>query len=342
MVARDFQKKISFLIKRLDAGDLTRVIVQWHRNHKRPVEEALGCVQEFYDYAGKLKQVVAQDPRSLSLHFWPLIETLVTHLQKGARETAKQRLLDNSTLKEKQSLWPELKEAGGGALSEKGKRKAEEEVYAAYGEPTKRAREGSHSGQEDEHADSRDDDEERAERDVDERTERDVDERTEHDVDERAEHDVNEHAEHHGAGHEHVEPLGDRAEHHHARDERVEPLGREHAHSRGDERADHHRGERAEHLHAGDERADRSSINERVRSGQLRGVAGSSGSGSSGQHKGAKPSTKAGSGGGSTRGGAEASGGSKRGGRAGSSSASKRGGVRSDPGRVDDEEHADA
>ena len=199
MVARDFQKKISFLIKRLDAGDLTRVIVQWHRNHKRPVEEALGCVQEFYDYAGKLKQVVAQDPRSLSLHFWPLIETLVTHLQKGARETAKQRLLDNSTLKEKQSLWPELKEAGGGALSEKGKRKAEEEVYAAYGEPTKRAREGSHSGQEDEHADSRDDDEERAERDVDERTERDVDERTEHDVDERAEHDVNEHAEHHGA-----------------------------------------------------------------------------------------------------------------------------------------------
>ncbi|EPS92683.1 hypothetical protein FOMPIDRAFT_1056648, partial [Fomitopsis schrenkii] len=51
MVARDFQKKISFLIKQLDAGDLTGVIVQWHRNHKRPVEEALGCVQEFYDYA---------------------------------------------------------------------------------------------------------------------------------------------------------------------------------------------------------------------------------------------------------------------------------------------------
>lgn len=145
MVAEDFKKKLRLLIKRLDNIDLVVVIAQWHRKRGRSLQEGERCVEELRAYIAKLRQAEEQD--SLSQHFPPLIDTLVSHLQQGAKDTASRRLYAHSTLQDDQTLYKQVETASDTLSSESGKRKATD-TLAAFWVDTKKAREGSPSSQE--------------------------------------------------------------------------------------------------------------------------------------------------------------------------------------------------
>ena len=362
MVAEDFKKKLCLLIKRLDNIDLVRVIGQWHSKRGRSRQEGERCLEELRAYIAKLRQVVQQD--SLAQHFSTLIDTLVSHLQQGAKDTASRRLYAHSTLHDDHSLYSRVETASDTLSSESGKRKAID-TLAAFWVDTKKAREGSPSSQE--QGSPLHGEEESSERDGAEYADLHYagDERVQHrggfeqgnplndehhgdDDGDDGDHDHDHDGEHEHARVEHALVEHARVEHARVEHALVEHARVEHARvepnrvepNRGD-------GERAVHRHAGDKPAERRSSNERVGSrpfsggaesvgGRERGGPGASGS----QHRGAKSSRNVGSGGGSKRSGVDASGDGKRGSRVGSSGSSKRGG-RSDLARGEDE-HGDA
>ncbi|EPT00514.1 hypothetical protein FOMPIDRAFT_1049548 [Fomitopsis schrenkii] len=145
MVAEDFKKKLRLLIKHLDNIDLVVVIAQRHHKRGRSMQEGERCVEELRAYIAKLRQVEEQD--SLSQHFPPLIDTLVSHLQQGAKDTASRRLYAHSTLQDDQTLYKQVETASDTLSSESGKWKVTD-TLATFWVDTKKAREGSPSSQE--------------------------------------------------------------------------------------------------------------------------------------------------------------------------------------------------